>query len=67
MKELVREAVAEALRQQRTCSVELGRSATGVTTILVKQYDESVDAAYQAANAAYQRACAEHPFVPKGK
>lgn len=50
---------------QPLSSVELGRNASGATTISVKQYAPTVAAAYDAALLTYQQACEDYQFTPK--
>lgn len=44
------------------CSVELGRSAAGKTTITVKTYAATADLAYESAKAVFEKAKSENPM-----
>lgn len=67
LRDFIHTVVAEYLQDLRQSSCELGRNASGATTIAIKEYAPSVADAYTLAEAVYKQACEEYPFVPQVK
>lgn len=66
LRALVRAMVAEYLQEMRPSSVAIGRTASGATTIDVKEYSGSTPEAARRAQAVFERLCNEYPAAVKG-